>query len=369
MIEKGKITPQQLSLLMYPYIIATGMLISPFVVSRQADRDLWFSPLFGFITGFLAIFLAYKLSRLFPNQTFIEYIPRVIGKVAGKIVAIIYIIFLLQAIATILRENAQFLTGNFFQYTPVPVIMGSILLTAAYNVRSGLEVMCRTAQFTVPIVLCLVLATCFLNLPTIKPANILPVFEFGVLPSYKGSFMIQGWLSEFFIISFLIPYLNKPKKVVRWTAISALVVVATLILINMTCFMILGTSTKAYMYTMMLLAENISFPGLLNHLEALVMAFWVLATFTKLSVFFYASVLGTAQVFKLSDYKHIVFPYTILLLALGQWSLPSTQELFSSIEGYEPFYLFTFNLVIPSIILLIAIFQKKLKKGIRSRFT
>ena len=57
------------------------------------------------------------------------------------------------------------------------------------------------------------------------------------------------------------------------------------------------------------------------------MAIWIVGAFVKISVFYYVAALGTAQWLNLSDYRPVVWPLGILIVAFSFWSLPSTMEL------------------------------------------
>ena len=57
------------------------------------------------------------------------------------------------------------------------------------------------------------------------------------------------------------------------------------------------------------------------------MAIWVVGAFVKISVFYYATVLGTAQWLNLSDYRPVIWPLGILMIVFGFWSMPNSMDL------------------------------------------
>ncbi|MED4990840.1 GerAB/ArcD/ProY family transporter, partial [Parageobacillus toebii] len=97
----------------------------------------------------------------------------------------------------------------------------------------------------------------------------------------------------------------------------------------------------------------------LEHLEAIITALWVVGVFLKISVFYYASVLGTAQWLNLSDYRPIVFPMGFFILLFAVWSAPNLMELTRFLGSSFPFYILSVQAGIPLLLLFIAKWRKR----------
>lgn len=107
-------------------------------------------------------------------------------------------------------------------------------------------------------------------------------------------------------------------------------------------------------------ARYISIADFFEHVESIVMALWVAGAFIKISVFYYAAVLGTAQLLHLKNYKPIVFPLGILLALLGIWSAGTFTEMKETLGKLVPFYLPTVQTLIPLLLLTTAIIKTKI---------
>ncbi|MFC5406851.1 GerAB/ArcD/ProY family transporter [Cohnella soli] len=79
MLEKGKISGFQLVLLMHPTIMASGLILMPSITAIQAKQDIWLSPIMASVIGYLNVYLVYRLNKLYPGKTIIEYAPRIVG--------------------------------------------------------------------------------------------------------------------------------------------------------------------------------------------------------------------------------------------------------------------------------------------------
>lgn len=364
MIEKGKISAYQMAIMMHPTITATGILSIPAITAKYAERDMWLSPIWGSFMGFLVVYIAYQLNKLYPNETIIEYSEQILGQVLGKVLGFVYLFFFLHVDGMIVRQYAEFIVGSFMLRTPMILVTGTIVLASALAVRAGVEVVGRLSEILVPITILLLMLIIMLSVPDMEVKNMFPIMEKGITPSIMGSATPHGWFSEFFLISFLLPFLTDREKGMKWGMISVLVVMITLVVTNMATLFLFGGITASLAYPVMSLARYISIADFLEHLESVLMAIWVGGAFIKIAVFYYALVLGTAQWLNLSDYRPVVFPIGYLMVLFAIWSAPNLQELVSFIGTSNVFYLLSIQTVIPLFLLFIAYIRKgnQLKK-------
>ncbi|WP_018923637.1 GerAB/ArcD/ProY family transporter [Salsuginibacillus kocurii] len=363
MIEQGKISSLQMAIFMYPAIIATGVLLIPSITAVHAGRDMWISPIWGSFIGFATVYIAYKLHTQYPGKTVIQYSEDILGKLLGKMLGLIYLLFYLHITGIVLREYSEFILGIFFLHTPIIVILGSMILVGAFAVRGGVEVIARASQICTPIVVILLLSVFIFLSQDLEPRYILPIFEEGITPSLKGALTHQAWFSEFFLISFFLPFLADGEKSLKWSFISVVFVMLTFITANLSALFLFGDLTAKFLYPLMSAARYISIADFIEQLESLVMAIWVAGAFVKLSVFYYALSLGTAQWLNLSEYKSTVFPLGILLVVVAIWSGDNLTEVKETVGTLGPFYLTSLQTVLPLILLLFVLVKKKVQKG------
>lgn len=361
-MESGKISPVQLALLMNPAVSATVLLLVPSITAKHAHQDLWLSPILASLIGFFTVFIAYQLNKLFPNETIIQYSEHILGKVLGKLLGVIFLLFYLHITGIIVREYGEFVSGTSLFHTPMVVIIGTMVLVCSFAVRGGLEVMGRSAEIIVPVVILLYVLIFILLIKDLEVKNLFPVLEKGIKPSIMGSIVPQSWFSEFILISFFLPYVKTRKKGMQWAMISVLSVMVLMVLTNIMNLLLFGKLTASLTYPVMVAARYISIAEFLEHLESIVMAIWIGGTFIKITVFYYALVLGTAQWLKLSDYRPVVLPIGFLILLNGFWSAQSLQELSHFLATSAAFYFLSVQVVVPVILLVLAFIRDKVHK-------
>lgn len=362
MLEKGKISAFQMAFMMYPAVLATGFLALPTISAQYAKNDLWLTGILASLVGMITVYMATWLHELYPKQTIIQYSERIIGTIPGKIVGLIFFLFCLNGTGTITREYAEFVTSSFLFKTPVILVISSMLLLAAVAVRGGAEMLARSAMIFTPVFIFPVIFLLLL-IPDLDARNILPVMSRGIIPVLKGSFAPQAWVSEFFVITFLLPCLTDPENGRKWGMISLCTVIISMTFVNLITLFLLGPDTGNKTYPILVTFRYIKVANFFENLEALVLAMWVAGNFVKISVFYYATVLSFAQCLKLSDYRPVVFPLGILAIVFGLWDLPSFPRLAFILRYVNPFYFFVVLILIPLLLLITALFRKQKATG------
>ncbi|MCJ8008315.1 endospore germination permease [Lederbergia wuyishanensis] len=361
-MEKERISSLQMTMLIYPTVVATAILSVPSITAYYAPHDLWMSPIFSSIVGFITVFIAYKLYKLYPKETIIQSVEKIIGKVPGKIIGFFILFFYIMTTGEIIRDYSEFIVGSFLFKTPTVVITGTMVLLCAATVHAGLEVLGRLAQLFFPLFVIPLFIFFLLLIPNYDIKNIFPILEHGILPPLKGSIILGGWFSELFLITFFLPFLKDEKKVLKHGFTNVLAIMVTLVLVNLTVLFVLGVATASKVYPLMNVGRYISYADFFENLESVIMAVWIVGAFIKISVAYYAVVIGTAQWLNLSDYKLIIWPIAILIVEFSFWSLPSSMRNFMiAITVYAPYSIFM-QTVLPFFLLLIALFRKRKKK-------
>ncbi|WP_343033589.1 GerAB/ArcD/ProY family transporter [Virgibacillus ihumii] len=198
MIEKGKISAVQMAVLIYPTIMATAILIVPAISGKFSRHDMWITPIWASIAGFLAVYIACQLHKRFPGQTVIQYSEEIVGRIPGKVLGFVMLFFYLHTNGVIIREYSEFVVGNFLPTTPQVIVNGSMVFVCGLAVHGGIEVMARSAQIFVPVVVVLFLFIVVLLIPSLEPQNILPIMADGIMPSVRGSIIPGGLVCGIF---------------------------------------------------------------------------------------------------------------------------------------------------------------------------
>ncbi|RXZ79028.1 spore gernimation protein [Paenibacillaceae bacterium] len=338
-LEKGVISSSQLGLLFFLSILTTGILTAPSPIYSVAYRDIWISSLIGSLPAYGIILIVHALHRKYPGMTFIEYSTKVYGKVIGKIIGLLFLLFTLHTTGVVVRQFSEFMAVGFFPRTPLIVLAAVIIFTSACAVRGGVEIIGRFPQLFTPIVLVLLMFIIVPLIPDFNVKELLPVMENGPLPPIKGALILQQWFLLYSVTSFYLPYVADGKRSLRWSLYSLTALVIVMLIGHVCTVMVLGEVTAQYNFSFMNLSRYIQIAGFFEHLQSIVMAIWVFSLFVRLSTTYYILALGTAQWLNLSDYRMLVMPIGILIVVFSLWSLPSIASYSSAIAPNTFYYI------------------------------
>ncbi|WP_282942092.1 endospore germination permease [Paenibacillus sp. RC67] len=354
MIDKGKISALQLGMLMYLMIGATSTLIIPAITARQAERDMWLSPIWGSLSGFIIVIITWYLHKMYPNESIIQYGGKIVGRYLSKIASFFILFFLLHSTGMILREYGDFVIGAFLSRTPLITITSSLILVCAFAVRSGIEVLAHCTQLFLPFIAIIFVCIFSMLIPDMDVQKMLPIMEYGILPSLKGSVVPHTWFVEFFFITFLFPVVNENDRGLKAGMLSVMCMMVIMVSTNFASLFVFGETTGKLSFPVYYAASYISFGNFIEHLDAIVMVTWILGGFVQISLWYYSLVIGTAQWLGLANYRFLVFPIGLLCGVVSIWVAPGLQELIYFFSTTAPFYSFTILLIYPLALVLVA---------------
>lgn len=363
MQKNMRISSIQMGILVLPVMIATADLLVPGISARQATQDMWLTPLVASLTGFVTVFLAFQLHRLYPGESIIQYSTRIVGTLLGKVCGFLILYDFLYSNGNIIRQYGEFIVGTSLYQTPLLAVISSMVLLCAYAVKAGLEVLARAAQVFVPALVILYAALFLLMMPFMKIEHLFPMLEHGFVPVLKGALTPQGWFSEVILFSFLLPFRREQKEDMSTGIVAVFLGMIALTGINLSTWLVMGQETTYMTYSFYNAIQLISYADFFENVDSVVIAMWVIGGFIKISLFYYAMALGTAQWLHLDDYRPLVLPLGILLVVFSLWTAPNLTELSANIQAIAGFQTTVFFTLIPLFLWVVA----KLRTGKKTR--
>lgn len=366
-MEKGRISPMQLGILVFMFIISSATLLIPPLVTLYTKQDAWVVSIITMLVALPVVWLYISLGMRYPNLTLIEYTERILGKWFGKAVSSLFIFYFLIITAALLRQLGDMLVTLVLTDTPIQWVELLFFSLVVAAIRLGIEVSSRAAGIFFPWVLAFLFFLFVALLPRIEWKNLQPIFESPLNMMAKGVFIHMG-IPFFDLVIFLMifPYvsdLRKAKKVyfVAMIAGSIIIIVVTLM-----STLVLGANlTGRSIYSAFELARSVNVGNFIQRIEVLVGGIWFITMFFKITVCFYASVLAIAQLFKLKHYKPLTFPLGMLVISLSMVMFSNTVDFREIARGLWTTSIMPYGLFFPIILLVVdSIKQKRaIKKG------
>ncbi|KJS12324.1 MAG: hypothetical protein JL56_12945 [Desulfotomaculum sp. BICA1-6] len=357
MLEQGKISCTQTVYLLINLVGATAVVFLPAITAQDAGRDAWMVPL---LTTLPAIYLALVIATLgkrYPGQTLIQYLQTALGTWPGKAAGLFYLFYFVHTNAFIIREFGELMITIIMPETPLVVFHVLILLLCAWAIRGGLEVLARVMEFTWPLIIILFMTAILLTANEIEPQRLFPVLENGIMPIISASLAPTGWRGEIILLAMFLPFMARPREGGR-CAIMAVVAIGVILtadaLINTAVF---GPVVARMTFPTFSLVRMVSVANFIERIDAVLVAIWVIGMFGKIALFYYATVLGAAQLANVKDYRPLVLPVGVLLAALSIYVAGNSKELVEHIAQIWPLFAYVFEYIAPTMLLVLTVLK------------
>lgn len=361
MIEKGRISNIQASMLAITSLTIIGHLIILTVVMAHSKQDGWIAAIIGSALGLIGIVSLVKLSQRFPGLTLIEILFQHFS-IFGKIFGFIYLFYfyIMACLATRLYAEAY---RRIMMETPIWAFITVILLLSIYIVYKGLETLGRLNQVMLPVLILFALAVVLLTMNEKKDyTNLLPFFGNGLYPVSLGSLAVMGWFGEFAIMGMVLPYVQHPKKLLKTGIYSALFTLIFFLGPITGPIALFGPEEAAKMvFPTFSEVRYIQAGDVINRFDAIAILFWTVGLMIRISLFFYGLCLGTAQFFKTTTYKPFIVPFA-WLIGVGAFLFAKNYSELNEFlfQSYVPLNI-VMGAAFPLLFLLITVMLKKRK--------
>lgn len=151
-MEKAKVSVVQLFAMMFLFELGSALVVS---LGSSAGKDAWLAILLGLFGGIVLFFMYYFLFRLYPNLPLTGYARKIFGKYIGWIIGLVYTVYFLYAASRNLRDFSDLLLTSTMPATPLLAIIILMVLAICYVLYLGIEVVGRTSEVLIVILILL----------------------------------------------------------------------------------------------------------------------------------------------------------------------------------------------------------------------
>ena len=333
---KEKINNRQIFSMLF--LLRTTVVIStlPVLTSADAMQDAWASALVTFVTTAIIIFVVVKLGTRYPQLTFVGYAKKLLGKWPGRLISLILVWNLFNIAVVETRINAEIVITGFLTDTPLLFVITSMALAVALAAYNGIEVIARAADLIFPLFLLIILISLTTFIPSLPVGamNLEPVLARGAAPVLRGALTPTATGFRFIILAMLIPVVNRPKKVLKSSMGALALSMVYLVIAAIGVVVVLGPEAGArspFPFFSMLRSVRIS--EFLERVEIVTIFAWGFGAFIGMSILFYCSARGLAQILGLNTYRPLVGPLILIFIVMADHSF---EDMFQLRTLYQP---------------------------------
>ncbi len=352
-IEKGEISSSQLMYMIIAFLQGAHLLIA--FASGTTKHDTWLSVLAAFFVSLLFILIYLALLQKFPGKNLMQINDIIYGAYTGKLISVLYIWYFFLLAALNLRTVGNFVMTYMMPETPMVAILLMFIFICVWAVKNGIEVIARCSFTFVVLTALLVLFVTVLLIKDIKFSNFLPIFELPPDKFIQGVHIISSIpFCQIIVFTMIIPYVNKPKQVKRSVVWGLIMGALQLFIIVIRDTAVLGVTASIMGSPSFQATRSIDIAHILTRLDILVAIVLLVTLFIRVSIYLYATVLGISQVLKLSSYSPVIIPISILTVSMAILTYDSVVEQASFNSTIWPVYALPFEILIPTVSLIIA---------------
>lgn len=339
----------------------------PAHVAKISKEASWVAPFVLVLFGIVTIFAVNKLINGIKDKdgkkvnikNIDDTFLKVYGKILGRIICVIYLIWLILGTALQLRIFSERFVITLMVYAPIDFFIISMLILLFFILNTRIEAFGRFAQFYVPLIFGIFIIILIAISKDIDIRNLLPVTIYNTKEIFLGGFEIAGICSFFPYLFFFGEYI-KDKQDINKNKNYAIMCVATISMIAiLTTVGVFGHRVSSVFSQPFFMAlKSIKVFASIERIESIFIAFWVIADLVVISFLMTAATNLCKNTFNLSNRKVAIIPlifivYSVVLI-IGRSYLSLIK-----LSGYIVVPLnVLFGLVIPILSLIIAKVRK-----------
>lgn len=355
MLNNDKITPKQMSTIIISTLIGIGILSLPRGVVEEAGPDGWLLIILGAIGALGVSFIMIRLGALFPGQTAVEYSQTLLSMPVGIVVSFGFALYFIFFSAFEARVFAEILKQFLLYKTPTEVIVITMLLTSAYLVRCGIEVIGRVAEIVVPLILFPYIIVVLPIIPNMDLTNFLPFMKTPPLRILLGTTTVVTAYLGFETILLFYPFINKPRYTARAMFTGITTVMVFYLFTTVVNIAVFGVSEiKHLIWPAFTLLRIVDIPGaFVQNVHGVMMAIWVVSIFFTLSVFYFSGTLIVSKIIRVKDHSFLVLPLVSVIYFLAL--IPDNiAQVYDQLDALSMYLGIPYGFVIPIILFVIA---------------
>lgn len=355
----GSIGLLQMSMVM---LLCVGMmnhvLIIPLLLDK-AGRDAWISVLFTGVPLFIWIPLLYYILKMTKHQHLFQWVKENYTAWLAWILMIPFLIYLFLMGFITIKETTSWLVTSSLPQTPVIVTSTAFMLLCFIAARLGIKAIAISAGILLPLVIALGYFVSFSNMKFKDYGLLLPFFEHGMIPAFKGMIYAGSGMIEIVILLFLQRHLKANYKIWHLWILGFLFV-----------YLLAGPVTGSIAEFGPYMAALQRFPAFeewrlvkigrhLEHVDFLVIYQWTSGAFVRIATVLFLSV-DILQVKKQRNKTIVLLLITVLMIVANQFPLSDPKFLLLLTKFYFPLSLIM--VLLCSLILFFLAFYSQRKR-------
>lgn len=359
MSKKGEFGIHEIVALTSMAMLAKVLYTSSSASVKLLGTTSWYMTIISCVTTIIFFLFICKLMERFPGKDIFEIYEIVLGKFLGKLIGVIFSLFLLFYCSSGIREFLEMIKSYNLPDTPPSIIIGAFMLVIALICYKGIENLARFSYiifypFIIGIFFILILA-----LPYYNPDYLKPYFGYGLWKTIYAGFLRSSAYQEVTLLYIIIKSIHARKdfkKAGLITIILSGIITCTCMICYIMAFgYIAGAESVSGIFQ---LSRIIYYNRYFQEIESIFLFIWVLAAVQNCSLAMYLSITSYCKVFNIGEHRNLILPFCFLtfMASLIPSNFPQIIDINMMIIRQ---YSFPLPFILPVFVLIISIILKK----------
>lgn len=346
-----------------------------FALGIKSKQNAWMVIILAMIVGLAFLWVYIQLQQRHPEKNIGEIILELCGKYLGIPLVMLYAAYYFYISSINLREFNELVTMTLLERTPTLVLLLITFAIVLYVVFEGLEVLGRTSEIVMPLVLISILGVYLLTILSgnIHIKSLTPVLAQGPKSLITTDFFKTvnfpfGEMIAFLAYwKFVDPKDGFKKVAYLGVILSGLLIAANLIIIVST----LGVEYASIITIPLLeVIRLINIADIISNLDAVGVAILFVGGFYKISIFFYAGILTINALTKSTNERLLSVLIGVLVVCYSFLAIRSfPYHLWLGETVHTPYIHYAFQIALPLMLLTVSLLKGSYKNKISGSYS
>lgn len=336
-----------------------------FALGIKSKQDAWIVVALSTLAGLMLVLMYIALQKRYPGKGIGEIIMEICGPVVGIPLVVLYTLYFSYSSSINLRDFCALISLTELEYTPLPVIMGMIMMPILYNVISGERAFAKTAEVFFPLyIFSLAIVLIFVLLSGIfHPDFLLPVLSSGVKGLFTSDFVriVEAPYGEMIAFLAIWKFADKPSSYIKASISGVLFTGLIEIILAVFIVCVLGADFASIStIPLFKVIQLINIGNIITNLDVLGVVLILIGGY-KMVVFYFAAVLTLQSVLKIN--QKIIIAMLAVIISINALTIKGyLQHIWSANYIRIPYIHGMFQIAIPAVLFIAGLLKPVAEK-------
>lgn len=359
---KSYMSAWQLAIVVFVTCVGAQIMLTPRGLIEKTEHGAWISVILGGGLFYSAACLMLMLAKTYPDETIVEYAPRLFGKVGGTIVVFWFNLLYYLQLVQIFSGMGKIITFYMFDRTPPEVVIVALLAVCTYCALQDWGTILRIQQFMFFVAYSILIMVWMASILNLQPENLLPLWPVNVKAVLSGGFSTWSMYAGYECILLLMPL------VYRQTSLGSLIKIVggsfgcLSLVFLLIIVIIIGVLTvdgaKNLLYPALIVIRSVELPGtFIERLENYLLLTWIPVVFDTLAAMMFFMGQVCMRHWRYADHR----PWILLLVPMIYVGsiLIDNQQVFDMMSKFTMWGGLGFSFIVVPLSLILSWRQKR----------